>query len=303
MSSIAYVTDTNMIEYHRLCGTREMNFWRLSSKKDFKDFRKGDLLFFYARGKHRRKKGFVGYAHYVRTHKLSIKQMWKRYGTSNGYDNIKALEDAIFKAAKDRPVPEKMNCLYLTDAVFFQSPVYPEEVGLQISENLESFCYLDQDDPQTTVRILRKAEENGIDLWSASQSFEPENIFRQDEFRHNLALISTVIGKEGWNKKETMRAAKLAQTKAAEEGWEYIRNSRTDCLKLTKDGAVIAVPFISQTKNRQLRVAELIGKIELYRLYLKAAGGFAENITFEILYETEPRDVLQLVESLNNERL
>lgn len=303
MSSIAYVTDEKMIEYHRLCGSRTMNFWRLSSKKDFKDFRKGDLLFFYSRGRHSRKKGFVGYAHYAGAHKMSVRQMWNRYGTENGYDSMKQLEDAIRRAAKDRPVPEKMNCLYLTDAVFFQSPVYPEEAGLEINENLESYCYLDQNNPQVTVRILRLAERNGIDLWSASQTFEPVDVFRQDEFRHNLAVISAIIGKEGWNQKETVRARKLAQNKAAEEGWEYIRNSRTDCLNLTREKAVIAIPFISQTKNRQLRIAELIGKIELYRLYLKMAGGYSGAVEFEVLYETEPRDLLRLIENINHEGL
>ena len=49
MSSIAYVTDEKMLEYHRLCRNKDILFWRLSSRKKFTDFRKGDLLFFFAR--------------------------------------------------------------------------------------------------------------------------------------------------------------------------------------------------------------------------------------------------------------
>ena len=49
MSSIAYVTDRKMIDYHRLCGNTTMNFWRLSAGKEFTDFHRGDLLFFYTR--------------------------------------------------------------------------------------------------------------------------------------------------------------------------------------------------------------------------------------------------------------
>ena len=70
MSSIAYVADEKMIEYHRLFGSRNINFWRLSSQKRFKDFKKGDLLFFYTRSEHSKKKGFVGYAHYDSTERM-----------------------------------------------------------------------------------------------------------------------------------------------------------------------------------------------------------------------------------------
>ena len=50
MGSIAYVTDENMLAYHRLCRNQSILFWRLSNKK-FTDFHKGDLLFFFARPK------------------------------------------------------------------------------------------------------------------------------------------------------------------------------------------------------------------------------------------------------------
>lgn len=49
MGSIAYVADEEMIEYHRLCGNKEINFWRLSSQKNFTNFHSGDLLFFYTK--------------------------------------------------------------------------------------------------------------------------------------------------------------------------------------------------------------------------------------------------------------
>ena len=52
-----------MLEYHRLCRNRTILFWRLSNKRKFADFKKGDLLFFYSRPMHGRRKGLVGYAH------------------------------------------------------------------------------------------------------------------------------------------------------------------------------------------------------------------------------------------------
>ena len=63
MGSIAYVTDEKMLAYHRLCRNQSILFWRLSNKK-FTDFHKGDLLFFFARPNHGRKKALIGYAHY-----------------------------------------------------------------------------------------------------------------------------------------------------------------------------------------------------------------------------------------------
>ena len=95
MSSIAYVTDQEMIEFHRLCGNSDVNFWRLSARAGFSDFKHGDLLFFYAYGQTKRKKGFVGYAHFEGTSRLTLDQMWKRYGTRNGYADRKRLKEAI----------------------------------------------------------------------------------------------------------------------------------------------------------------------------------------------------------------
>lgn len=301
MSSIAYVTDEKMIEYYRLCGMRTMNFWRLSSKKEFKDFKQGDLLFFYAKSYHSRKKGFIGYAHYDSVQKLSLKQMWKQYGTANGYDTYEKLEEAIQRAAKDKVIPDKMSCLYLTDAVFFNLPVYPKDVGLQISRNLESYMYLDQEDPFTTIRILRKAEENGIDVWSASQSFEPENIFKQDELRHQLATIQMTLGKCSLKDQEKKKAIKLSLQQLEHKGWEKIRGSATDCAKITKDEIIIAIPFVSQQKNRAQRMQEYIGKIMIYQLSLIQSGIVFKDISFRVLYEDEPpQDILGLVEEINN---
>ena len=44
MSSIAYITDHQMIEYHRLNGNRIINFWKPSTMKKISDFNPGDFL-------------------------------------------------------------------------------------------------------------------------------------------------------------------------------------------------------------------------------------------------------------------
>ena len=63
MGAIAYITDSKLLELHRLNAHRTMNFWRLSAKTGFTDFQKGDLVFFLSKDKaHMRKKekGIVG---------------------------------------------------------------------------------------------------------------------------------------------------------------------------------------------------------------------------------------------------
>ena len=45
MAAIAYVSDDKMLDFHRINGSQEIVFWRLSTKK-FSSFQPGDLLFF-----------------------------------------------------------------------------------------------------------------------------------------------------------------------------------------------------------------------------------------------------------------
>lgn len=50
MSSIAYITDQDMIEYHRLHGNNRIVYWRPSGQKKFQFFQHGDYLFFLTKG-------------------------------------------------------------------------------------------------------------------------------------------------------------------------------------------------------------------------------------------------------------
>ena len=294
MSSIAYVADEKMIEYHRLFGSRNINFWRLSSQKRFKDFKKGDLLFFYTRSKHSKKKGFVGYAHYDSTEKMSLKRMWKKYEQKNGYDNFEQLKDAIQTAARDNQIPEQMNCLYLTDVVFFVAPIYPEDIGIQISQKLESYCYLDQNDPQVTVRLLKLAEKVGIDIWSAAQSKESQDVFRKDELRHHLAVCAKEIGNSGLTEQETKKANKLS--KKLDDSFEYIRGSENDYLRIDNRDLIIAIPFVFTQKDYDMRKLELMGKLTMYKLYILRNHLDVDHVKFRILTEQEQPEILELVE-------
>lgn len=300
MSSIAYATDEKMIEYHRLCGNRTINFWRLSSKKDFTDFHKGDLLFFYAKSQHSKEKGFVGYAHYVTVNRLSLRQMWKRYGTLNGYDTEEHLKEAISRAAKNRPIPDRMNCLYLDDVVFFMTPVYPSSVHSKINRTLESYAYLDQENPQMTMRILKQAEINGIDIWSASQTAEPVNIFKKDELRHQMALIAHEVGKYGSSESETVRAKRLIRKMCA-EGYELIHGSHIECMKITADSMELKMPFVYSLRDKDARLNEIAGRIMHYKYEIAKSGLNLRKVRFEIVSEQPEQEAASLVEKLNEE--
>lgn len=210
MSSIAYITDKKMIEFHRLNGNATINFWRPSSSKRFTDFHPGDLLFFLAKGTERgpqKEKGLIGYGRYSQAIKLSFKQMWNQYGLLNGYPSESALKEAILKVSKEKTLAHQFSCLKLTNIVFFQSPVYLSELGTTISSNLESYIYLDKEDPQTTTKILWKAQEVGIDSWTTvvSQNAPSEKVFTEDLIRHILTLKISELPPH--NKAEDQRKA------------------------------------------------------------------------------------------------
>ena len=287
MSSIAYVTDSNMIEYHRLCGNRRFNFWRLSARTAFSDFGKGDLLFFYAYGRHRKKKGFVGYAHFDSAKRMSLKQMWKQYGSLNGFETRQELEEAIMRASRDNEIPEKMSCLLLYDAVFFNEPVFPRDVGLRLNENLESYMYLDRNQPDMTVQILRRAREAGLDTWASSQSKETEQVFEFDEIREILSMIAKECGPESRSAEEKRKARKLIAPLVEQEGFERIRGSEADVMRTDETGTVVAMPFVTSSGKETARIRELLGKMTWYRIRA-IQYGLPGKLSFQVLVqETE----------------
>lgn len=114
MASIAYITDKNMIEFHRLNGNHSINFWKPSNTKKISSLNTGDLLFFLAKGteKGRKKeKGIIGYGKFQKSYTLTFAQMWNKYKTMNGYPTKKALGDAIAKITKNHKLPDYLNCL------------------------------------------------------------------------------------------------------------------------------------------------------------------------------------------------
>lgn len=300
MSSIAYATDYRMLEYHRLCRNHEMIFWRLATKKRFSDFHPGDLLFFYARSNMSKKKGLIGYAHFDSIRRLSVRQMWDTYRDMTGYDSYEKLYETIVRASKG-DVPKKMNCLYLKDVVFFMTPICPKEVGLDIPSNLESYCYIDKDDPGITLRILKKAEELGIDVWSWDSIDQPETIFRQDAVRHLSAMICHETDAGQSSGRKTAEAQRLARTQLKEPGWEYSVGSKTVCFMAHGNTIYIALPYVYGQKDRTKSAQELYGKIVMMQEMIRDEDP-SLRYEFRIMGDFVPADVREMVIRLN-ERL
>lgn len=290
MSSIAYVTDKNMLEYHRINGSKSMNFWRLSKQQNFTDFAAGDLLFFLAKGTEKgrqREKGIIGYSCFKKAQSLSLNQMWRLYGTQNGYRSKQELQEAIIKLAKDNQVPKTMNCLLLEKVMFFQSPVYLSELGIHISKQVESYIYLDHDDDLCTAKILRKAMKSGIDMWTMMMNKNSYNDrqFEEDIIKHEIASINHKFALEYATEYERKRALRLTKQCLKNQDYELIKGNDLECIKFTFNEVIIAIPLVYNTKNYRQNVQYLLGHLWAYLQTYQAISTYNLKFKFKILSE------------------
>lgn len=267
MASIVYVTDKHMIEYHRLNGHQTICFWRPSSTiKRFKDFHQGDLLFFLAKGTEkskRREKGIIGYGRYQQSISYSFKRLWETYQDQTGYADPESLKQAIHRLNKSNSLSPKINALILTDCVFFQSPIYLSELGMQISNKLESYLYLDKEDQEMTVKLLEKADEIGIDTWAFVSDTKPsEQVFLNDLKRHRIQLLMRKLPLVESEQKQKRITRILTQLLPRVEG-EWLDASR-QVLIHQNDEKINLYTVISTQKNQSLE--KLIYHFGVYRL-------------------------------------
>ena len=299
MSSIVYVTDNKMIEYHRLNGNTTMNFWRLSNQKNFSNFVKGDLLFFFVKDRVQQKERYIsGYGKFKELNKLSLNQMWNKYETLNGYSSKEELKESILKASKNKIVPKTMNCIYLEDVIFFQNPIYLSQFGMKVSNRLESYFYLDKEDKELTSKILDYASKDGIDLWSMATGKVDEESLEDTQLLHKVSKSIEKINNLKFNPQQNKLAYKLMK-----ESNEYkpIREKRFEYYKIIEDTIYIALPFVFNNKNHDDSLKRLLGHIILLDHYLNL-----ENIkhVFDILSEDDLEiEDEKILKELINEKL
>lgn len=284
MASIAYVTNSQMIEYHRINGNRMMNFWRPSYTKKFADFNEGDYLFFLVKTTPRAKeKALTGYGRCVKSQTMTFKQMWETFEKQNGYETKEALKEAVLKASKTKTLPEKLNCIYLEDVVFFQSPVYLSEVGITVNSNLESYIYLDKEDAAVTSRILQIASESGVDMWSLINTEEDEQIDMKEDHLHfavtqALKQCRTHIYKE-WEQKK-MR--KMLKNHLSTHPAEVLPSTKTEAFIVKENEVEIIIPVV-YGKEHDDTMQYCVGHCAMIRHLILKNCPYMPKITFTFI--------------------
>ena len=258
MGAIAYITDSKMLELHRLSAHSTMNFWRLSSRTSFTDFGIGDLVFFLSKDRDhmkKKEKGIVGFGRLQEIHQSSIKTMWKNFGELNGYNSLEEFTKAILKVYKRKEVPKKISSLYLVNVCFFQAPIYLSELGMSIPGNLESYTYLKPE--EIALKILDYAKDSQ-DLWSSVS----DNTARIDEEKFLYAL-SLAHKKAGETAKKETTLRKAHKTLKETEGYTLLQNSRTTAVRLFDGRADILFYHDKEIDDRMI-----LGQSILYRHFL-----------------------------------
>ena len=269
MSSIAYVTDNKMIEYHRLNGNRSFNFWRISSSIRFSDFNEGDLLFFLAKGTEKKtakgkEKGLIGYGVYEKSEVLPPSVAWKRYTLKNGYSTKEEFFDALIKVSKEKELPKTISSLHLRDVVFFQAPIYLSEIGIEISNNVESYTYIDKDNYSATLQILEKAKEVGIDIWSLTfDDYNEPEVFDNAQSNEVLSKISSFLKTKFPDKIEKKMKQMALQYVNENNGQDidYVKGSDYELVQYKENVIHIYMPFVLSAKEKSQYLQMMIGKV------------------------------------------
>ena len=261
MSCIAYVTDSKMLELHRLNNHKTMNFWRLSNNMSFSDFSSGDLVFFLSKDKIHAKdkeKGVVGFGRLVSMSLCSVKKMWDKYETLNGYNSYEDFTSAITKVSKDKKLPKKISGFFLENVTFFQ-PIYLSECGLSISNNVESYIYLSDD---VSDKLLSLGKDSD-DLWSSfsdnNSSIEHEELLRTLFETHNR------IKDVPFNLKNEKNIKKTLEEKTGGTAYRQMNNSTNELYYLKDKYLEIVFYHDAKTDDRLL-----IGQARMYLYYMSS---------------------------------
>ncbi len=302
MSSIAYITDRNMIEFHRLNGNSTISFWRPSAGKRFTDFNHGDLLFFLAKGtelKHTGEKGIIGYGRFQHSVQYSFRQMWNHYERLNGYDTPEDFKEAILRVSKSKTLPSSLSSLILNDIVFFQAPVYLSEFGMRISNNLESFIYLDKDNPQMTVNILLKANEIGVDAWSSAvSSYAPSSsVFDDDLARHIIQYRAANLPSLSTEKEQKKQVKYLTQLIEKDDRYQWLDERKQELIHFDVDKLELITSISANKLHLTERLIYEYGKYRMLDTLTKGIPNFKQktlHYTTYVEYEVSS-DLKQLL--------
>lgn len=278
MSSIAYITDSKMLQLHRLNNHKTMNFWRLSNNVNFSEFNLGDLVFFLSKDKQHLKgkeKGIVGFGKLSSINLSGVKSMWNKYGILNGYNNYEDFKEAIIKVSKDKTLPKKISSFYLEDVCFFQ-PIYLSECGMKISTNVESYIYIK---PEETVIQLLELAKDSKDVWVP---FEDEDI-NNEELIYTLNMVHKKIG----DNKISGKARKFLKAYVNNSNYLFVPNSKCELYKIDNHDLCIMFYHDKDSDNKSI-----IGQAKLYDYYFKKYYPRSINIYYKTIDNNETLNYL-----------
>lgn len=285
MSAIAYITDSKMLELHRLNNHKTMNFWRPSAGVSFSDFGIGDLVFFLSKDKEHKKKnekGIVGFGRLAGIDVSSIKKMWENYGIYNGYNTFEEFREAILRVSKDRKIPRKISSFRLENVTFFQ-PIYLSECGMNVSSNVESYIYIKPE--ETVFRILSLADRTE-DIWSSLSGLK-EAIDEEKRY-YALYLAHKHAGELVKDEKSVRRAQRNAKKYLEEHpGYRQIHGSDCDLFRMESNDIEIVI-----YKDKYLSEKEIVGQAALYRYYLENYLGYGIDLRFRTIDDDEKMKML-----------
>ena len=267
MSSIIYVSDNNMLEYHRLHGHKAMNFWRFENGKQFTKFIVGDLLFFLAKKSERnnsKEKGIVGYGRLQHNTSMSVAKMWKEYQDLNGFSTKEELREVIKKLSKNNKVPRKMNCLFLDDVIFFNAPVYLSEFDVKISNHLESYLYLE--DSTLENKILTKAEEIGVDTWASMITSQSSTDFRKQQILNDIYALNKDLSANYYDEKhQKIVKNQLEAYQMNNQKFQFIKGSSSVLVNVNEE--TVSLVFVNVAKSQKsANYQRLLGYMLLYKI-------------------------------------
>ncbi len=271
MSSIAYITDREMIEYHRLHGNSEIAFWRFANQKKFQNFHHGDYLFFLTKGTEKgkkREKGIVGYGRYVKDDHGSVKHIWKKYQTKCGYGSEEQLIHALSKVNKARTLPKQIHCLLLEHVIFFQAPIYLSELAKIISKQVESYIYLDQEDSETAWKILKKGEEIGIDVWSTFVE-QKDVVIQNDADIIAVSQKHEQLSDDYYTSYEKKKTASFVNAILANKQGAFLAGSQDDFWVEDNGQICFCIPCLLSLKAWKRHLLLALAKASIYQNTLK----------------------------------
>ncbi len=297
MSSIAYITNHEMIEYHRLHGSSEIVFWRFSWQRKFQNFNHGDYLFFLTKGTEKGKqkeKGIVGYARYSGDTSGSVKSIWKKYESKCGYGSQQQFIRAIMKYHKQHTLPDKIYCLLLEQVIFFQSPIYLSELDHQVSKRVESYIYLDQEDSELSWKIMKKGMEIGIDLWSTF-------VERRDEVIQNDADIISIqqlhdrYTQDIYTNYEKRRITAFVNSILKDTNGVYLSGAENDFFIIESTRCQFFIPCIITIKAWRRSLLYATAKAKLYQQELTDKNSSSK---VSILFDDKNKEAIRMCEKL-----